>query len=273
MMTVHQPFQADLVEGIYPEADRLGYDVLLSASAPTRAEHNAIEALLSHRCEALILLGPSSPAHDLDELGHRAPVVVVGRRTPGSRVDSVHTAEAHGGRQAMDYLVELGHRRIVHIDGGKESGSVDRRRAYRAAMRRHGLGDYLRVLPGAHDEDAGIAAGDQLLAEDELPTAVLAGNDRCAIGLLHVLGRAGVDVPDEVSVVGYDDSHLSQLSHIDLTTVRQDVDGMAQRAVLAVVERLENAQIEPRELVLEPKLIVRGTTGPPRDRAKRRAPS
>lgn len=264
MMTVHQPFQADLVEGIYPEADRLGYDVLLSASAPTRAEEKAVEALLSHRCEALILLGPSSSIRVLDGWGQRAPVVVVGSRTPGSRVDSVHTAEAHGVRQAIDYLVELGHRRIVHIDGGKDSGSADRRQAYRASMRRHELGDYLRVIPGAHNEDAGIAAGQLLLAEDELPTAVLAGNDRCALGLLHVLGRAGVDVPGDLSVVGYDDMHIAQLSHIDLTTVRQDVDGMAQRAVQTVVGRLENTHVKPRELILEPKLIVRGTTAPPR---------
>lgn len=264
MMTVHQPFQADLVEGIYPEAERLGYDILLSASAPTRAEHKAIEALLSHRCEALILFGPQSAGHELDELARLVPVVVVGTRIPGTAVDSVHTAEAHGIRQAMDHLVELGHRRIVHIDGGKESGSVERRRAYRAAMRRHGRAGHVRVIPGAHDEESGIAAGRRLLGESALPTAVLAGNDRCAIGLLHVLAQAGIDVPGDISVVGYDDSHHSQLSHIDLTTVRQDVDGMAQHAVRAVAARLENLRQEPNELILEPKLIVRGTTGPPR---------
>ncbi|MBA2951519.1 LacI family DNA-binding transcriptional regulator [Streptomyces himalayensis] len=268
MLTVHQPFQADLVEGIYPEAERLGYEVLLSANAPGRDEVKAIEALLSHRCGALILLGPASDAADLDALGRRTPTVSVGRRVPGAHVDSVHSAENKGVRQAMDHLVELGHKRIVHVDGGRQSGSVERRRAYRDAMRRHGLAGEIRVIPGAHDEDAGIEAGRLLLAERDrglsLPTAVLAGNDRCAMGLLMTLTQAGVDVPGEVSVVGYDDSHLSHVMPIGLTTVRQDAVLIAEYAVRFAVERLESGESEPREAVLDPKLVVRETSGPPR---------
>ncbi|MFF5011571.1 LacI family DNA-binding transcriptional regulator [Streptomyces phaeochromogenes] len=269
MLTVHQPFQADLVESIYPEAERLGYEVLLSANAPGRNEAKSIEALLSHRCGALILLGPSSDTEDLDALGHRTATVSVGRSVPGARVDSVHSAENKGVRQAMDHLVELGHRRIVHVDGGRQSGSVERRRAYRGAMRRHGLAEEMRVIPGAHDEDAGIEAGRLLLTERDrglsLPTAVLAGNDRCAMGLLMTFTQAGVNVPGEVSIVGYDDSHLSHVMPIGLTTVRQDGVLIAEYAVRFAVERLENAELEPREAVLDPKLVVRGTSGPPRD--------
>jgi DNA-binding LacI/PurR family transcriptional regulator len=131
-------------------------------------------------------------------------------------------------------------------------------------MRRHRLDDEIRVIPGAHNEDAGISAGQLLLGEGRLPTAVLAGNDRCAMGLMHALSRAGVEVPGDVSVVGYDDSHLAQLSHIDLTTVRQDADGMAQHAVRSAIERLDDNTIPPKEIVLDPKLVVRGTTGPPK---------
>ncbi|MFH8468319.1 LacI family DNA-binding transcriptional regulator [Streptomyces sp. NPDC017991] len=268
MLTVHQPFEADLVEGIYPEAERLGYEVLLSANAPGRDEAKAVEALLSHRCGALILLGPGAEAAALDDLGRRTVTVSVGRRVSGVHVDSVHTAESKGVRQAMDHLVELGHRRIVHVDGGRQSGSAERRRAYRAAMRRHGLGDEIRVIPGAHDEDAGIGAGRALLAERDrgssLPTAILAGNDRCAMGLLMTFTRAGVEVPDQVSVVGYDDSHLSHVMPVGLTTVRQDAPLMAEYAVRFAVERLEDAALKPREAVLDPKLVVRGTSGPPR---------
>lgn len=268
MLTVHQTFQADLVEGIYPEAERLGYDVLLSANAPGRDEAKSIEALLSHRCGALILLGPGSDAAELDALGQRTVAVSVGRRVTGAYVDSVHSAENKGVRQAMDHLVGLGHRRIVHIDGGRQPGSVERRRAYRDAMRRHGLAEEIRVIPGAHDEDAGIEAGRLLLAERDrglpLPTAILAGNDRCAMGLLMTFTRAGIDVPGEVSVVGYDDSHLSHVMPIGLTTVRQDAVLIAEYAVRFAVERLENPELEPREAVLDPKLVVRGTSGPPR---------
>ncbi|GHA64930.1 LacI family transcriptional regulator [Streptomyces tauricus] len=264
MFTVHQTFHADLIQGIYPEAERLGYDVLLSAAAPGRSEAKAAEALLSHRCEALILLGPDAEAAYLDGLGQRAATVSVSRRVPHARVDFVHSAEGKGVRQAMEYLVERGHRRMVHIDGGRGPGSAERRRAYRAAMRRHGLESEARVIAGEHTEESGIEAGRLLLAErnrgQALPTAVLAGNDRCAWGLLMALTRAGVDVPRDVSVVGYDDSHLSHLMPIGLTTVRQDAALMAQYAVRFAVERLENPELEPREAVLDPKLVVRGTT-------------
>lgn len=263
MLTVHQPFQADLVEAIYPEAERLGYEVLLSATAPSRDELKAVESLLSHRCEALILLGPRADDQQLDALGHRAVVGVISRRTDRAHVDSIRTADEDGIRQAIDYLVELGHRRISHVDGGDGSGSAERRDAYLAAMRAHGLTDQARVMPGAHTEDAGIEAGRRMLEENRLPTAVLAGNDRCALGLMRTFAQAGVAVPEDVSIIGYDDSHISHLAHVDLTTIRQDVDRMAEHAVQLTVHRLEDSTLPPREVVLEPKLVVRGTTGPP----------
>ncbi|MEV7426685.1 MULTISPECIES: LacI family DNA-binding transcriptional regulator [unclassified Streptomyces] len=265
MLTLHQPFEADIVEAVYPEAERLGYDVLLSASAPGRDERKAVEALLSHRCEGLILLGSQATLGRLDELGRRSAVVVVGRTARGANVDSVHTAEGKGVSQVVGHLVELGHRRIAHIDGGREPGAAERRRAYRAAMRRHGLAESIRVLPGSYDEESGSAAGRLLLAEEHLPSAVFAGNDRCAMGLMHTLGRAGVDVPGDVSVVGYDDNHLSHLSHIDLSTVRQDAGRLAEHAVRFAVERLDDASLAPREAVLDPKLVVRGTSSAPPD--------
>ncbi|MET8806987.1 LacI family DNA-binding transcriptional regulator [Streptomyces sp. NPDC004546] len=267
MFTAHQIFQSDLIEGIYPEAERLGYDVLLSAVAQGRSEAKAVEALLSHRSEALILLGSESDSAFLDRLGQRTVTVSVGRRAPGARVDFVHTDEGEGVRQAMQHLVELGHRRIVHIDGGRGPGSAERRRAYRAAMRRHGLEAEQRVVPGDHTERSGIEAGRLLLAERDagtpLPTAVLAGNDRSAMGLLMALTRGGVEVPRDLSVVGYDDSHLSHLMPIGLTTVRQDARLMAEHAVRFAVQRLEDPELEPREAELDPKLVVRGTSGPP----------
>ncbi|MFG3339511.1 LacI family DNA-binding transcriptional regulator [Glycomyces sp. NPDC048151] len=264
LMNLEQPFHAEVVKAIYPAAAQLGYDVLLSAVAPGRDEHHATGALLGHRCEALVLLVSDPESHSTERLGGTVPTVVVGRKATTPGVDSVHTAEAKGVRQAVDHLVDLGHRRIVHIDGGKGPGSADRRTAYRAAMRRHRLADEIRVIPGAQDEDSGIAAGMLLLSEDELPTSVLAANDRCAIGLMHALRSGGVDVPGQVSIVGYDDSNLSHLSHINLTTVRQDATGIAENAVRSAVERLDNAALPARETVCDAKLVVRATTAPPR---------
>ncbi|MER5428487.1 LacI family DNA-binding transcriptional regulator [Streptomyces sp. NPDC002588] len=266
MFAVQQTFHTNLIEGIYPEAERLGYEVLLSGVTPGRSEEKAVEALLSHRCEALLLLGSFAEPAFLEELGRRTVAVSVSRRVAHAHVDFVHSAEAKGVRQAMEHLLELGHRRIVHLDGGRGPGSAERRRAYRAAMRRHGLEAEARVVPGDHTEQSGIETGRLLLAERDqgrpLPTAVLAGNDRSATGLLMSLIRAGVEVPRDLSVVGYDDSHLSHLIPVGLTTVRQDAALMAEYAVRYAVERLENPGLQPREAVLEPKLVVRGTSGP-----------
>jgi DNA-binding LacI/PurR family transcriptional regulator len=265
---VRQLFQAELVTSIYPSAESLGYDVLLSAKLADRDESVPIEALLSHRCGALILLGPSSDTDSLGELAARVPVVVVGRRLPssdkGRNLATVRTNDAKGMRDAVDYLIELGHRKIHHVDGGTDPGSADRRDAYRAAMCHHGLAEHAKVIAGRHNEQAGAAAARTMLAESDLPTAVLAGNDRCALGLLDVFTRAGVDVPGQLSLIGYDDSRLSDNPRIDLTTVHQEAAALARHAVQLAVEMLEQKRTGPEDVVLEPKLVVRGTTAKPR---------
>ncbi|WP_235877070.1 LacI family DNA-binding transcriptional regulator [Saccharopolyspora terrae] len=263
MLTVHQPFQADLVEAIYPEAESLGYEVLLSATAPSRDERKAVEALLSHRCEALILLGPRADEVLLDELGRRAVVTAINAREDSDRIDNVRTADEAGAQQAVDHLVDLGHREIVHVDGGDEPGSAERRDAYLRAMDARGLSERARVLPGAHTEQAGQDSARLLLGEARLPTAVFASNDRCALGLLRAFALADVEVPEAISIVGYDDSHVSHLAPVALTTIRQDAGQMARHAVRLAVERLEDTSREAQEVVLDPRLVSRGSTAPP----------
>jgi DNA-binding LacI/PurR family transcriptional regulator len=129
------------------------------------------------------------------------------------------------------------------------------------AMRRHGL--TADVVEGDHTEESGVRAAENLLHDADHVTAVLAGNDRCAVGVLDTLLRAGIDVPGEISVMGYDDSRLARLTHNDLTTVAQDAEQMARLAVEAVIERLEGRRGgPPRDILLAPHLVVRGTTGP-----------
>jgi DNA-binding LacI/PurR family transcriptional regulator len=264
MFSVRDSFHGDLVEAFYPAAEQHGYDVVLSAIAPTRDERRAVEALLGSRCAGLVLIGPRSVSNDLNALGHRLPVVVIGEATNGAPFDVVRTADRDGARQAVDHFVDLGHRAIVHIDLGVHPGAVERRRGYRDAMRRHGLAEHVRVLPGDNTEASGARAARAMLDAGELPTAIFAGNDRCAMGVLDMLRRAGVDVPYQVSVAGFDDSQLSRLAHIDLTTVRQDTELIAQLAVRAAAERLDDGRDVARDIVLDPQLVVRGTTGPRR---------
>jgi DNA-binding LacI/PurR family transcriptional regulator len=281
-MDVRNTFHAELVADIDAAATRLGYDLVLGAATPTRDQHRAAEILLDFRCEALILLGPEDQADWLGALGHELPVVVIGRRMDpaGVGVDVVRASDDQGVAQAVSHLTSLGHRDIAFVDGGQGAIASDRRQGYRQAMRRHGLA--ARVIPGDHTEEAGIRAAREMLSTDTaptadraptaggpltaagLPTAVITSNDRCAVGLLDAFVRRGVQVPGTVSVVGYDDSMLARLAHVDLTTVSQDAGQQAARAVDLAVERLESGRTAPREVVLTPRLVVRGTTAPPR---------
>ena len=262
-MDVRNTFHAELVTELDAAATGLGYDLVLSTLTATRDERGAAEILLDFRCEALILLGPDEPAGQLNALGGELPVVLVGRRVPSAAVDVVRAADDRGVAQAVGHLFALGHRDIAFVDGGKGTIAADRRRGYRQAMRRRGVASHLRIISGNHTEEAGIRAAAALTAGETLPTAVITSNDRCAVGLLDALARLGVAVPGSVSVVGYDDSALARLAHVDLTSVSQDARGQAGQAVALAVERLENGRTAPREVVLTPHLVVRGTTGPP----------
>ena len=260
-MDVRNPFHAEFLEDIQVTADARGYDIVVSPVTRTRGERRAVETLLDFRCEALLLLGPVLPEEELAALAVDHVVVVIGRRTEVAGVDVVRAADDVGVALAVEHLVGLGHRDIVFADGPRGPIATLRRQGYRGAMRRHRLGDFVRVVPAGDTEDGG-AAGARLLGA-ELPTAVVAFNDRAALGVLDQLRRDGIDVPGRVSVVGYDDSPLARLGTIDLTSVSQAPESMAAAAVGAAVERLEDEQTQSRAVVLDPHLVVRSSTAPP----------
>ncbi len=261
VFAVQHAFHDDMLTGLYDAAERIGYELTLSAVTPRRDERTAISGLLQDRCAALVLLGPQIPAAELAALADRLPVVSMMRPVRRREVDVVRTDDARGMHLAVDHLVGLGHRRIAHVDGGRQlSAAAERRQSYRDAMRRHGLEAYARVVPGGSGEEDGARAARALL--DDPPTAVTMFNDLGATGLLDVLRRNGLSVPGDISVVGYDDSSFSSLAHIDLTTVAQDIDTMATLAVARAVERIDGAPIAHRDVVIPPRLAIRGTTGP-----------
>jgi DNA-binding LacI/PurR family transcriptional regulator len=261
---VQHPFHGDLVGGLYTAADAAGYELALSAVTPGRDEQHAVAGLLQDRCEALILLGPQLATADLADLATTMPLVVVARAVRHRAVDVVRTDDAAGLHLAVGHLVDLGHTRIAHIDGGRAPGAAERRRGYREALRRHGLDDAVHLLPGGLTEDEGAAAAEALLATNPRPTAVTAFNDRCATGVLDALRRAGLCVPRDMSVTGFDDTSVARLSHVALTTVAQDVEQLTTRAVARAVARLDrNGPVADREQVIPPRLVVRSTSAPP----------
>jgi DNA-binding LacI/PurR family transcriptional regulator len=263
MMDVRNAYHADLVEDLDEAAERHGYDVVLTTVTRGRDERRAIETLIDSRCEALVLLGPEAPDAELATLGRQVHVVAVGRPLQVPGIDVVRAGDDDGVGAAVDHLVGLGHREIAYVDGGGGTIAVARRHGYQRAMRRHALAGRSRVIPGDHTEEAGSRAGQLLTGPEGRPTAVVAFNDRVAVGLLDALARAGLAVPGDVSVVGYDDGPLARLAHVGLTTVNQNSRELTEQAVTAVVERLEGGRTESREVVLPPRLVVRTTTAPP----------
>jgi len=259
--TPGQEFHADLVDGVYMAGEELGYEVVLSGITPHRDEPRAVRTLIDDRCEGLVLIGPEMPTRQLADLAARVPVVVVARRVGG--VDAVRSDDAAGAVMGMDHLISLGHRRIVYLDGGRAPGAAERRRGCRRAARAARLPEL--TLPGGLTERDGAAAASAMLEWQEMPTAVFAFNDRCALGAMDVLIRAGVAVPQQVSVLGFDDSPLAGLAHIDLTTIRQDSAGLARAAVQRLVTRLDDVSVDSRavDVTREPALVVRGSTAPP----------
>ena len=262
VFSLQHEFHGELVEAMYAEAERLGWDLALGATAPTRAEAVAVRGLLEQRCEALVLLGPTLRRAEIEELADQVPLVVgarrVTRRGSGPSYDVVRTDDVAGARLAVEHLVGLGHRRIVHVDGGDAPGAAERRRGYRQATEAAGIGAHL--VDGGLDEAAGERATERLLTARPRPTAVVAFNDHCAAGMLGALRAAGRRVPDQLSLVGYDDSRVAALSSVDLTTVRQDAVLIAREALGLATSRIEEPGRASREVVVPPTLVLRSTT-------------
>ncbi|MCF4123092.1 LacI family transcriptional regulator [Antribacter sp. KLBMP9083] len=257
-------FHLELLDGLYAAAEERGWDLALSALTDSRDEKQAVDSLRDFRLDALVMLGPPVPE---PLLAGQVPVVVVGWHVDHPEVDIVRTSDEHGMALAVDHLVSLGHSRIAHLEGGSGLVAQARRDAYRSAMRAHGLEAQIRVVPcGGEDQLDGQRGARALLqAGSELPTAVVAFNDDIAAAAMSVLAQQGIDVPRDISVIGFDDSVLAQSPGIDLTSIRQVPREMARLAVERIVARTDGADVADREIVLEPGLRVRTSTGPVRE--------
>lgn len=238
-----------------------GYAVIASHPADIEGPtlRSAAEMLIRQSVEAIVLLAAERgvlDAFDGWELG--VPLVAIASETRGRSV-RVSLDQYGGARRAVGHLQELGHRDIVHIAG--PAGSMDaeeRLRGWRDALVDAGM-PVVEPLRGDWSSDSGYDLGRQLLAE-RTPEAVFVGNDQMALGLLHAIQDTGLRVPDDVSVVGFDDVPDSEHFTPPLTTVRQDFLALGQEAVTAVLARLrdeEAAVLSPMQI---PGLVVRAST-------------
>lgn len=245
-----------------------GLDVLLHGLGDAAGRARFFERMpLSRRVDAILFLSIGLSPAETDLLrGMHVPLVFVGAEIPGCwnvRIDDVG-----GAAKAVSHLINLGHRDIglisstVH-DGFAFSAPIDRRRGRERAMRSAGIAWPIHLDAAVPwGIDGGAAAMAELLSAQPHPTAVFAESDELAFGALRTLRRAGVRVPADVSVIGFDDHEMADL--LDLTTVAQPVQELGQCAARLLVEALDRPGKAPRSVVLPTRLVVRATTGPPR---------
>ena len=265
---LRNPFFGEVVDGIEAEAEDRGLRVLiLNGHRDARRERDAVETFLQLRVEGMALVGARLSTEDMTRVGSAAPCVIVASGAVHPGTDTVGTDDRRGAELAVEHLAALGHTRIVHMDGGANVSAAERRRGYESGMRTAGLGDLIDVRPAGDDEADALAVIDALLAEDDPPTAIFAFNDLLAAGALNRLADAGMDVPGDVSLVGFDNTFISALRHLSLTTINQPTLAMGRLAVSTLLQRVSDGANEPIRHTLQPELVVRSTTGPPRGAA------
>jgi DNA-binding LacI/PurR family transcriptional regulator len=237
------------------------------AGEGARLDLGAVEALRSLKVEGLVVVG-SLPDHSgLAAAVGDVPVVVAGAGRQGlARADVVRSDDAAGAGLVVDHLVARGHERIAHLGGAGGEVADERAAGYRAAMARHGLAGRCRVEPCDFTQEAGHAGALRLLEDGDRPTAIAVVNDLAAVGALAGALEAGVTVPAELALTGYDDTFFSAISQVSLTTVNPDNATIGTTAAERLLQRVGEPGAEGGSELIPPRLVVRATTSqPPRE--------
>jgi LacI family transcriptional regulator len=260
---IANPFYSQVLKGVEQGLRGSAYYPLFASGEQAPEEKVALEQLLSHRVDALILIGGHLEDDDLLRLSQRLPLVAVGRRIRGLEHRCMRVENDDGGYQATRHLLDRGHRRIAHITGLPwHADAVARREGYERALAEAGIAvDGRLVVEGDFEEPSGLAGTERLLGAGAAFTAIFAGNDRMAYGAGLALLRRGLQVPRDVSLVGFDDQPSAAYAWPPLTTLRQPTVEMGLAAAQAVVDELQG-----RGFVLpsfRTELVTRESTGPP----------
>jgi DNA-binding LacI/PurR family transcriptional regulator len=264
--TIADPFIAEVVRGIEETALDSDYSVILcDSNADPERELTCVRTLREKRVDAIIVTSSrvgSLYVPLLEQLG--VPIVLINNQHEGRYVYSVRNDDRQGGWLAGEYLASLGHRRVAYVGGPPDAhSSVERLEGCRAALREHGLDipDNWTV-PGDGRTGGGQAGVDLLLQRAPHPTAVFCYNDMTAIGALQTAKAAGLRVPGDLSLVGYDDIAFAVFVDPPLTTIAQAKRALGQRAMDLALAILDG-QGETGNVVLIPHLVERASCAPP----------
>lgn len=260
VLDLHNPVFAEILDGVQSEFRAHGFTtMLISGGDDPQVQQSEIDTLMQFQVEGLILISHRLTESTLRALALEVPTVVVTRddiRVP--RLDTVSNDDIAGAERAIDFLVSLGHSRIAFLTGGLNPVSLRREDGYRRAMTRHGLAQFIEVVPGGLTDTAGYAAASVALATR--PTALFVVNDIAALGAIAAIEEAGLRVPDDISVIGYDGIALGGLRSVNLTTIGQPLDELGRRAAQQILHRIEHPQAREQHVLVESELIERGTT-------------
>lgn len=264
----NNPFMTQLLEYLHGALNDAGYQVMLVMDSQIRGGGgSAVQALIDGYLEGMIFgtatLG-SRTVLDLHERG--MPVVLVVRSIDGDALDTVEIDNVHAGAEAARHVYELGHRDIALVMGPKNtSTSRDRARGALDYLASVGIDrEKVKLTWGEYSSESGYSATMALLTRPSGVTAIIAANDSVALGVLEACKRHGVDVPEQMSVVGFDDIPLSGSPLIGLTTIRQPVESMAKLAARRLVDRIQGrAPSHSVKDVLPVHLVSRNTTARP----------
>jgi DNA-binding LacI/PurR family transcriptional regulator len=258
----HDVFYADVVEGVSSYINANAADIvplILHGNNNVDEERRAARRFLELRAEWLMLMGSALSDDAIEGLGRETPTALIGRWLESDSVDVIVNDDRAGAAMATKHLLDLGHRRIAHITGGRGNGSRTREASFRRTMEEAGCEP--QVVKGTYLQPGGASGARELLGgPGPLPTAIFAANDLAAIGAMDVLRRSGHRVPDDVSIIGYDDIGWASFEPIDLTTINQPSTQMGETAARLLCNRLENGSLRGQRVLLEPTLVVRSST-------------
>ncbi|MCB0030220.1 MAG: LacI family DNA-binding transcriptional regulator [Anaerolineales bacterium] len=269
---VYNPHFWQYVDGIQQEAYRVGYRLILSSSSSLdENEDSILEELVTRRIDGLILQGqyPSLDQengvlpYDSRAVRRKLPVVTIGA-VKATRIDSIWADYRRGTDEVMDYLLELGHTKIGFINGVKDPVlGLDRVEPYREKLAVAGIApdEALMVRCGPAIDD-GYEAAMCLLQRKPRPSAMLVINDLLAIGALRAAADLKIQVPEQLSIVSYDDIPMARHTVPRLTTVSKDPVAFGRRAVQLLLARMRDPELPTQKISMPVRFIIRETTGP-----------
>lgn len=254
---LHGEFFSEIVRGMDREAGRRGYLLLLSNLHGSGAQASLALRAMRGRVDGLIVMAPHLGEEELAAaVPAGLPSVLINTRAVGAAHASIHLDNAAGARAVVDHLASIGRKKLVHIAGPEQNiDAQERAAAFDSAAAERGLETV--TVHGNFEESSGVAAVKALLDAGHRFDAIFAGNDNMAIGAIVALRSAGIDVPGQIAVAGFDDIPLAH--HLGLTTVRVRIADLGERALVRLIDGLEQGDLGGDERHA-PELIVRATT-------------